>query len=276
MSAPDVRYRSSGAPQENNNGTASHDGPPSRNGKGAGLRPSPRQVRRHRKLPGSRAVAGGLLVAVAAVGLFAAYTGINGGPRHSYVVAARAIAAGTRIQPGDLMVEPMDLPARLRARVFTDRSVLVGATAVTKLEAGELVQPSAVVAKGGDAPGRELSFPVERGHLSATLEEGERVDLLATFGSGNESFTNMVLHDAQVVSIERAKSGLGDPGTAVVAVSVTDDHDEVALAHAIQQAKLTVVRTTGAPPARGSPPAYRPEQPTAAGSGDARSKGSTP
>lgn len=250
MSAPEVSYRPTGAPGGNGNGN------------GAAARPSQRQVRRRHNLPGSRAVVGGLLVAVAAVGLFAAYTSASGGPRQSYVVAARPIAAGTRIQAGDLASEPMQLPARLQARAFKDASVLVGATAVTKLEAGELVQPSAVVAKAGDAPGRELSFPVERGHLSATLEEGERVDLLATFGSGNESFTNMVLQDAQIVSIERAKSGVGDPGTAVVAVTVINEGDEVALAHAIQQAKLTVVRATGAPPARGTPPAYRPERPS--------------
>ncbi|MDQ6927333.1 MAG: SAF domain-containing protein [Actinomycetota bacterium] len=266
MSAPDVDYRSPGAPVANGNGVKTSTGE---------SRPL-RQVRRRRNLPGSRAVAGGLLVAAAAVGLFAAYAGLHGGPSHSYVVAARPIAAGRRIAATDLAMEPMDLSAGVRARAFNDLSVLVGATAVTKLETGELVQPSAVVAKAGDEPGRELSFPVERGHLSATLEEGERVDLLATFGSGNESFTTTVLQDAQVVSIERAKVGLGDNGTAVVAVSVIDDRDEVALAHAIQQGKLTVVRTTGAPPAQAPPPPYRPEQPGTGSSSDGRSKGSAP
>ncbi len=258
MSAPDVKYRASGAPVQNGNGSSSP--------------PPIRQIRRRRNLPGGRAVAGGLLVGMAAVGLFAAYASMNGGPSSSYVVAARPIAAGTKIEPGDLAVEPIDLPARVRARAFNDPSVLVGATAVTKLELGELVQPSAVVSKAGDDPGRELSFPVERGHLSTTLEEGERVDLLATFGSGNEAFTTMVLQNAQVVSIERAKAGLGDNGTAVVAVIVDDAGDEVALAHAIQQGKLTVVRATGAPPAQDPPPAYQPQQPgsTATRSGVSR------
>lgn len=235
-------------------------GAPVDNGNGAGPAPRPRPVRPRRSLPGSRAVAGGLLVAAAAVGLFAAYAGMHGGPSHSYVVAARPIAAGTRIEAADLATEAIDLPQRVQARAFTDPSVLVGATTVTKLEPGELVQPSAVVAKAGDEPARELSFPVERGHLSATLEEGERVDLLATFGTGGESYTKMVLQNAQVVSIERAKAGVGDTGTAVVAVAVTGGEDEVALAHSIQQGKLTVVRSTGAPPADGPPPTYRAER----------------
>lgn len=247
MSAPGVGYRTSGAPVQNGHGSGS-------------TRPH-REIRRRRNLPGGRAVAGGLLVGVAAVGLYAAYAGMNGRPSSSYVVTSRPIDAGTKIELGDLAMEPIDLPPRVRARAFDDPSVLVGATAVTKLEPGELVQPSAVVAKAGDDPGRELSFPVERGHLSTTLEEGESVDLLATFGSGNESFTTMILQDAQVVSIERAKAGLGDNGTAVVAVIVADARDEVALAHAIQQGKLTVVRATGAPPAQHSPVPYQPEPP---------------
>jgi hypothetical protein len=221
-------------------------------------------------------VAGGLLVAAAAVGLFAAYQGMHGGPSHSYVVAARPVAAGTKVEAGDLAMEAIDLPPRVQARAFDDPAVLVGATAVTSLEAGELVQPSAVVAKAGDRPGREVSFPVERGHLSATLEEGERVDLLATFGGGNDAYTAVVLQNAQVVSIERAKVGLGDNGAAVVGVSIDDDGDEVAVAHAIQEGKLTVVRATGAPPASAGPPAYRPEQPPAAAAPDGRTKGSSP
>lgn len=221
-------------------------------------------------------MAGGLLVAAAAVGLFAAYQGMHGGPSHSYVVAARPIAAGTKVEAGDLTLELIDLPPKVQARAFNDPAALVGATAVTKLDTGELVQPSAVVAKAGDRPAREVSFPIERGRLSATLEEGERVDLLATFGGGNEAFTTVVLRNAQVVSIERAKVGLGDNGTAVIGVSIDDDGDEVAVAHAIQEGKLTVVRATGAPAAPSSPPAYRPEQPPAPAFPDGRNKGSSP
>jgi hypothetical protein len=116
---------------------------------------------------------------------------------------------------------------------------------------------------------------VERGHLSPSLEEGERVDLVATFGNGNDAFTTVVLRNAQVVSIDRGKSSLGDAGGAVIAVSVDDEADEVAVAHAIEQGKLTVVRATGAAPADGPPPAYRPSPPAAAFS-DGAHKGSSP
>jgi hypothetical protein len=235
----------------------------------------PRPLKPRRNLPGSRAVAGGLLVAAAAVGLYAAYAGAHHGPRHSYVVARRSIAAGTKIESADLALEAIDLPSGVSANAFDNVGVLVGATTVTKLEPGEMLQPSAVVAKAGDTQTRELSFPVERGHLSPSLEEGERVDLVATFGNGNDAFTTVVLRNAQVVSIDRGKSSLGDAGGAVIAVSVDDEADEVAAAHAIEQGKLTVVRATGAAPADGPPPAYRPSPPAAAFS-DGAHKGSSP
>lgn len=235
---------------------------PTENGQGP-AQPA-QQLRRRRGLPGSRALAGGLLVAASAVGLYAAYAGSQRGPGHSYVVARRPIAAGTRIEAADLALQAIDLPSGVRSNAFDDPAVLVGATSVTKLEAGELVAPSAVVAKPGDEPSRELSFPVERGHLSPSLEEGERVDIVATFGNGNESFTTVVLRSAQVVSIERGKSSLGDAGAAVVAVSVDDEADEVAVAHAIEEGKLTVVRATGAPAAAGPVPVYRPAPPAEA------------
>jgi hypothetical protein len=40
-------------------------------------------------------------------------------------------------------------------------------------------------------------------------------------------------------------------------VAVDDPADAVALAHAIQLGKVTLVRATGAPPLAGVPPTYR-------------------
>ncbi|HWI04150.1 MAG TPA: SAF domain-containing protein, partial [Acidimicrobiales bacterium] len=121
-----------------------------------------RVVRRRRGLPGSRAVVGGLLVAAAAVGLFAAATRSAGGPTRSYVVARQELAAGTRLQASDLELMPMELAPAVRARVFDSAQVLVGATLVSPLGAGELVQSSAVVARKADTASRELSFTLER------------------------------------------------------------------------------------------------------------------
>jgi Flp pilus assembly protein CpaB len=216
-----------------------------------------RTVRRRRGLPGSRAVVGGLLVAAAAVGLFAAASRTGGGPHHSYVVARHDLAAGARLQASDLAVAPMELAPELRARTFESVQPLIGATLVAALGPGELVQTSAVVSRRGDAASRELTFTLDRGRVSAGIKDGERADLLATYGTGTDAFTLVVVRQALLVGIDRPRTSAGDNGPATVTVSVDDPADAVALAHAIQLGKITLVRATGAPPLPGVPPTYR-------------------
>ena len=216
-----------------------------------------RTVRRRRGLPGSRAVVGGLLVAAAAVGLFAAASGSGESARRSYVVARHELAAGARLQASDLELVPMELGPASRARAFDSPQPLVGATLIAPLGAGELVQASAVVARKGDTASRELTFTLERGRLSAGVKQGERADLLATYGSGTDAYTIVVVRQALLVAIERPRTSTGENGPATVTVAVDDPADALALAHAVQLGKVTLVRATGAPPLAGVPPTYR-------------------
>ena len=236
-------------------GTVPRRSPASRNGDTDGAESSTRTVRRRRGLPGSRAVVGGLLVAASAVGLFAAASRSGDGPAHSYVVARQELAAGTRLEASHLELAPMELAPAVRARVFDNAEPLLGTTLVAPLAAGELVQASAVVARRTDSASRELSFTLERGRLGAGVKQGERADLLATYGSGGDAFTTVVVRQAVLVGIERPRSG--DSGATVVTVAVEDAADALALAHALQLGKITVVRATGAPPLPGVPPTYR-------------------
>ncbi|MGI8778124.1 MAG: SAF domain-containing protein [Acidimicrobiales bacterium] len=222
--------------------------------------PQPRPLNKRQGLPNARAVAGGLLVATAAVGLFAAYTGARAGPDHSYAVVRHAVAAGSRLQASDLALQPMDLPSSLRARAFEKVSGLVGTTVLSPLAAGELVQPSVLVLTRSADAARTVSFPIDHAHLGA-LKQGERIDVLATYGTGADAWTGVVLRQAQVVDVDRSKSSLGDSGSPVVTVAVADPADELALAHAVALGKLTVVVVTGAPPASGPPPTYRAKAP---------------
>src|SRR3954471_4712183 len=103
-----------------------------------------RTVRRRRTLPGGRAVVGGFLVALSAVGVFSAWTASTSGPSQRYVVATHDIAPGDRIARGDLTVVALDLPDAQRHHAFTDLDLLVGATALAPLADGQLVQSSDV------------------------------------------------------------------------------------------------------------------------------------
>lgn len=232
-----------------------------------GQPPAPHPLRRRRALPGSRAVVGGVLVAAAAVGLFAAYTQASSGPTTSYVVASRQLAAGARLSSADLAVAPMELSPSLGSRAFRRVDEVAGSTLIAPLEAGELVQPSALVAGRAGGPGRVVSFPFESARLGG-LKQGERVDVVATYGTGTEAYTAIVLTQALVVDVDRSKSALGDSSSAVLTLGVDDAAAEVALAHALQLGKITVVVATGAAPAGGPTPTYR--GPTGAPASDGR------
>ncbi len=228
-------------------------------GSGNGDATGGRNVQRRRGLPGSRAVVGGVLVAAAGVGLFSAATTAGRQPGHPYVVAQRALTAGARLEPGDLALQRIELPPGLRARAFDDPALLAGSTLLAPVGAGELVQVSAVIAGGTTAGSRELTFTVERGRIGPTIRDGERIDLLATYGTGDDAYTLVAGRDLPVITVDRTRVGVGETSPVFVTVAVTDPAGALALGHATQVAKVTVVRTTGATPADGAgvAPTYR-------------------
>jgi Flp pilus assembly protein CpaB len=242
-----ARGRSDASHNGNGTGGVSGDGRPG---------PGVRTVRPRRGLPGTRAVVGGVLVAAAGVGLFSAAT-TAGQPGQPYVVAGRALTAGTRLQPADLALAEIELPPTLRARAFDDPTVLDGATLLAPVGPGELIQVSAVIAGGTTAGSRELTFTVERGRIGPTIRDGERIDLLATYGTGDDAYTLVAGRDLPVITVDRTRVGVGETSPVFVTVAVADADHEVSLGHAAQVGKLTVVRTTGAPPGDGPPPTYR-------------------
>ncbi len=214
-------------------------------------------LRRRRGFPGCRGVVGGLLVAAAAVGLFSASNRAGNGSRQSYVVASRALTPGARIEVADLAEHDLDLSPAVASRSFSDGDALIGATVLAPLAPGELVQASAVVARRSGPASRELSFTVEPGRVNPDLRDGERVDLLATYGTAADGFTAVVVRQALLVSLSESRGSLGDGSPTVVTVAMDEAADTVALAHAVQVGKVTVVRATGAPATASPPPTYR-------------------
>ena len=220
--------------------------------------PPGRALRRRRRLPDSRAVLGALLVAASVVTLYAAYRGPRGASG-AYVVAARAIRPGDPFAPGDLTRTRVDLPPALRGRAFTDPSVLIGATALSPIEAGELVQAGQVIRKRGGARTAELSFPIEASRIGSGLRAGDRLDVVATYGTGADAYSLVIGRHLHVLSVTRARGTLGGESSAVVlTVALPERADAVPLAHATRAAELSIVRTTGATTGSAGPGTYRP------------------
>lgn len=217
-----------------------------------------RTLRRHRALPGGRAVVGGFLVTLAAVGIFAGYTNATADTRVRYLVARHDLALGHRITGDDLTTLPMDLPAVLRSRSYRAPSQVVGSIVIGPVGEGELVQSSDVLAGQDGAADRQLSFPIDSARaVDGQLRKGEFVDVLATYGTGSDSYTVVVVPGARVADRTEPRGTLSDRGDEVVTLAVPRAADALALAHAVSAGAVTLVRAGGpAAAGTGAPSSY--------------------
>jgi Flp pilus assembly protein CpaB len=208
--------------------------------------PPVRAVGRRGALPNGRAVLGGLLVAAAVVGTYAAWSGAGEGPGTSYVVAARDVAVGTTIGSDDVELAELDLGDDVEARAFADPAAVVGQLTVAPLAEGDLVQRSAVVVPEDAEAGRQVSLSISRANgLAGTVEEGELVDVLVTFGDGDDAVTEVVVSGAKVSRLVAVDD---DADTMLVLLSLPEGADVLAATRAIQAGNLTFVRTVNDAP----------------------------
>ncbi|HUQ40247.1 MAG TPA: Flp pilus assembly protein CpaB [Acidimicrobiales bacterium] len=216
-------------------------------------------VGRRRALPANRAVVGALLVAASLVTLFAAHLQAVADHRVPYVVASRDLAIGSVLTAGDLRTVRIDLRGT-NGRAFRSPTLLVGATVLGPVAAGELIQASGVVKRRASVEARELSFPIERSSaVGGLLRPGEDVDVLATFGTGADSFTVTVVRRARVLRIDQGGGGFGDGQSQTVSLSVVTAADALAVGHAVHVGKVMLVRSGRA--TDGEPTSYRAPSP---------------
>ena len=220
---------------------------PARRGRSAPGSAGGRQVRRRQPLPTGRAVVGGFLVAVSAVGIFAAWSSAAGGPDERFAVARRDLPIGHRIEAGDVTLQPMDLPTSLARAAFSNPRLLVGSTVVGPVGRGELLQAGDVVDSDGAPTDLEVSFAVERSRaVGGSLRPGEFVDVLGTFGAGGDTYTTTVVVGARVLAVDDGDGGLaaGDERTITLAVRTADEAR--AVTHAVNAGDVTLVRSRAA------------------------------
>lgn len=209
---------------------------------------SARRITPRRGLPGGRAVVGGLLVAVAAVGIFAAVSGAGQGPSTRYVVAARDIEPGATLSPGDLELSAIDLPEGQRSRAFTQEGDVTGAIAVGPLSAGELVQAGGL-ADGTDAAVPTLSLSLPEANANAgDLQRGDTVQVYGTYGADTAGTTILLATEASVVSVTTGEETVATGGEVLLRLAVTSPDERKAILNAAFTADISLVRTTGTEP----------------------------
>jgi hypothetical protein len=227
-----------------------------------------RRIGRPRGLPGGRAVVGALLVTIAAVLTFAAYLDATAAPTARYVVATAAVEPGTRLASLAEVGErfgtiALDLPPEVAGGVVPGTAVehLVGQVVLVPLEPGDLLNRTQVADGGGVADAQMLSFALpRRSAVAGTLRAGERVDVLATYGSGEGAYTAYIVRGVPVLRVSAPDGGpLGDASEVLLTVAVGALEDVQALGHAVTTAELLVTRSTArVGDGDRAPGAYRP------------------
>ncbi|HZQ84893.1 MAG TPA: SAF domain-containing protein [Acidimicrobiales bacterium] len=154
-----------------------------------------RLVRRRRPLPGGRAITGGFLVALAAVGVFAAASHTRADRREPYVVARHDLRVGSRIGPSDVGVERMQLSTGLATRrAFHRTAQVVGAVVVGPVGSGELIQAASLASHAGPRESRQVSLPIDAARaVGGRLVAGDIVDVAATLGAGGSAETTWIV-----------------------------------------------------------------------------------
>jgi len=212
-----------------------------------------RRIRPARSLPGGRAVVGALLVAAAAVATFAAYLEATAVPAATYVVARESVEVGTRLASMEEVAErfgtvALDLSGVVAERLIRSEelSSLIGQAVVSPLQPGDPLTRTQLLDDGGLEDGHSLSFALPRpAALAGELRPGERIDVLATYGSGAEAYTTYVVRAVPLVRVAAPDGGaLGSSADLTLTIVVPGTTEVQAVGHAVHSADVFIARST--------------------------------
>jgi hypothetical protein len=203
--------------------------------------PASRVIGRRRPVPNPRVLIGAVLVAGAAVLVFAAWLGATGSPGRPWVVARVPLAAGSQLAAGDLTTARMRLAPATAAGATGDVAALVGRTLAAPLAPGDLVTAAALVPSGAQPALRPVAVTVDPSEV-ADLGTGGLADVLVTDGSSPPATTTIVVRGARVLSTGAPAAGLvGGQSGAVVTLGVGSFAEVTAIIHAEQTGTVAVV-----------------------------------
>lgn len=192
-------------------------------------------------------MAGALLVTVAAVALFAAYTSASTPSKVAYVVASREIRVGHVLTAADLRLASMDLPRQTAERTFTSSAQVEGRVALGPLRSGELVDRSTVPASSPAGKRAQLSIALDVDRtVDGSLQAGDLVDVLVTYGTGTGSTSQVVATRAKLLGVPASAEGnLSNGRRQTLTLEVSDLDDALHLVNATRAGEVTLIRTTG-------------------------------
>lgn len=199
-----------------------------------------RRVERRIGLPSGRAVIGGLLMALAAIGTFLAYAGASADDSIDVLIATRDLRSGELLTAQDVELVPVELPSGVRG-LFGATDAAVGRRMVAPVDAGEFLLASATVVPTDGEETLEVAVALPGTRAAGRLRAGDRVDVFSTWSG---EVTELIAVDARVLEVRGGESALGGGETVVVRLAVNDFAQVEALVHAQAAGDLTMIRAT--------------------------------
>lgn len=200
---------------------------------------APHRIERRVGLPSGRAVIGGLLMALAAVGTFLAYAGATADDSIDVLIATRDLRPGEVLAAGDMTLVPVDLPDDVRG-LFGSVEAAVGRQIVAPIDAGEFLQASATTSATEGAESLEIALALPGSRAVGRLVAGERVDVFSTWGG---SVTELIAVDARVLEVSgSAANGLAGGELVTVRLALADFEQVEAIVHAQAAGDITMIR----------------------------------
>jgi Flp pilus assembly protein CpaB len=191
---------------------------------------------RARRLLQPLPLVGIVLVLIALVGYWSVYRATT--ERTPVLVAAHDLTSGTVLDPGDLRAVELAGEADFMAGLVPDSELdaVLGSRLGVALESG-LPLPRGSLEKSAPAP-PALTLAVPALHaVGGTLRPGDRVTVLATFGSGTgQAEARAIARGLEVLAVGGAPEAL-DPNSATIPVTVAVRQSSLASALALANAE---------------------------------------
>jgi Flp pilus assembly protein CpaB len=203
-------------------------------------------------------VVGGVLMALAAVGVYLAYDRARESSSAPVVVATRDLRVGQVLSADDLDTVDADLPDPVAEGAFSSVEGLEGRVVLGPIADGEIVQAAAVTDSPATPDLHEVAVRLPRGQIAVgRLKVGERVDVFATA----DGRTDSVVRGATVVQLEADDDGsLTSDREVTLVVAVPSGDAVAAVVHALRTGDVTVVRSTLDVPTAEDPTAFSDDE----------------
>lgn len=197
--------------------------------------------------PTNRAILGGLLVALSALGLYAATAMATEDESTSWLVARRAIPPGSTVTKDDLALARGSLPPAVSGHLLADWRQVIGKVTSRPIERDSLITTDAVQpVVASDAKGRRVSVELPRASaLGGAVSVGQRLDVVA-IGDGDEPAA-VVAPRATVVAVSSPQSGTlidsgaGSLSNRVVVTVIVASVDEATAVLAASKGGLSLI-----------------------------------